>query len=124
MATFAVILSEDIEEKGLHVIVQGLVVQKEFGQQAEILAVDLTHDSIHLKNGEIILAVNLICRWVEPLALGAMVFKDAPTLHVFETELADKQLRQHGIFLWVGGGVPGLDDVRAKFNHRWCPDAS
>lgn len=34
-------LGEDIEEEGLDVEVQGLVVEEQLGQQAQILAVDL-----------------------------------------------------------------------------------
>lgn len=41
MATGVVRLGHDIEQEGLHVVIQRLVVQKKLGQQAQVLAVDL-----------------------------------------------------------------------------------
>ena len=41
MAAFLVILGEHVEQEGLDIIVQCLVVEKEFGKKAQILAVDL-----------------------------------------------------------------------------------
>lgn len=38
-----VFLCQHIEEKGVHIIVQGLVVQEQLGQQAQALAVHLQH---------------------------------------------------------------------------------
>lgn len=49
MAAFTVILCENIKEEGLHVIVQRLMVQEEFGQQAQILTVYCADISIHLE---------------------------------------------------------------------------
>ncbi len=40
---FIVLLRQDIEEKGINIIVEGLVVQEQLGQQAQALAVDLQH---------------------------------------------------------------------------------
>lgn len=51
MATFTVILCEDIEKEGLHVVVEGLVVEEKLGQQAQVLAVDCAHISIDLSKG-------------------------------------------------------------------------
>ena len=41
MASLAVILSQHVKEKGLHIEVEGLVVQEQLGQQTEVLAVKL-----------------------------------------------------------------------------------
>lgn len=49
MAALAVVLREHIEEEGLHVIVQRLMVQEELGQQAQILTVYCADISIHLE---------------------------------------------------------------------------
>lgn len=48
MAALAVVLREDVEEERLHVVVQGLVVQEQLGQQAQVLTVDCAHVSINL----------------------------------------------------------------------------
>ena len=41
MGSLAVHLGQQVENEGLHVEVQRLVVQEQLGQQAEVLAVDL-----------------------------------------------------------------------------------
>lgn len=48
MATFAVVLGEDVEKEGLHVVVESLVVQEELGQQTQVLTVDCAHVPINL----------------------------------------------------------------------------
>lgn len=48
MAAFAVILCQDVEKEGLHIIVQSLVVQEELGQQTQVLTVDCAHVAIDL----------------------------------------------------------------------------
>ena len=51
VATFAVILGQDVEKEGLHIIVEGLVVQEQLGQQTQVLTVDCAHISINLLEG-------------------------------------------------------------------------
>ncbi len=41
-------LAHDVEEEGVHVVVQRLVVQEELGEQAQILAVHLRAQGIEL----------------------------------------------------------------------------
>ena len=43
-------LTKYVEEKGVHIIVQRLVVQEQLGKEAQILAVDLVLAAIHLKD--------------------------------------------------------------------------
>lgn len=50
MAALFVHLRQNVEEKRLHVKVEGLVIQKEFGHQTEVLAVDLVVTAIHFKH--------------------------------------------------------------------------
>lgn len=49
MATFAVVLGEDVKKEGLHVIVESLVVQEELGQQTQVLTVDCAHVPVNLE---------------------------------------------------------------------------
>lgn len=48
VATFAVVLGEDVEKEGLHIIVEGLVVEEQLGQQTQVLTVDCAHVPINL----------------------------------------------------------------------------
>lgn len=48
VAAFAVVLGQDVEKEGLYIVVEGLVVQKQLGQQAQVLTVDCAHISINL----------------------------------------------------------------------------
>lgn len=48
VTTFAVVLGQDVEEEGLYIVVEGLMVQKQLGQQAQVLTVDCAHISINL----------------------------------------------------------------------------
>ena len=46
MATFAVILGENIEEERLHIVIQGLVVQEQLGQETKVLTIYLCAKNI------------------------------------------------------------------------------
>lgn len=48
VAAFAIVLSEDVEKEGLHIIIQGLVVQEQLGQQTQVLTVDCAHVPVNL----------------------------------------------------------------------------
>lgn len=48
VAPFVVVLGQDVEKEGLHVIVEGLVVQEQLGQQTQVLTVDSAHVPVHL----------------------------------------------------------------------------
>lgn len=48
MTAFLVILCKNVEEEGLHIIIQGLVIQEKLGQQAEVLAEEFADISINL----------------------------------------------------------------------------
>lgn len=48
VAAFAVVLGEDVEKEGLHIVVEGLVVQEQFSKQTQVLTVDCAHIPINL----------------------------------------------------------------------------
>jgi hypothetical protein len=50
LLTFRIRYGHDIEEKGLYVIVERLVVQETFGDKAEILAILFVLLSAHLED--------------------------------------------------------------------------
>ena len=70
MAALRVALRHDVEEEGLHVEVQCLVVEEELGHEAQALAVHLVQLSIHLEGGDLALAVDLVAGGVSPRADG------------------------------------------------------
>lgn len=49
MAAMLVNLSQDVKQEWLHIKVECLVIQKQFGHQTKILAVNLMIASIHFK---------------------------------------------------------------------------
>ena len=53
MRALLVDLAEDVEEEGDDVEVEGLVVEEELGQQAQVLAVQPVLPAIHLKIREL-----------------------------------------------------------------------
>ena len=69
MRSVCVIFGEHVEEEGLDVVVERLVVEKEFGEQTEILAVDSRHIPVHFPHRQRVLSVNLRRRWPLPSAL-------------------------------------------------------
>lgn len=92
VAALLVILGEDVEQKGLHIVVEGFVVQEQLGQQTEVLAVDLVGVAIHLEHGDVATAVDLGSRRVAPGALVEVARQHRPTLGILQAELAQKEL--------------------------------
>ena len=64
MAALLVVESKYVEEEGLDVVVQRLVVEEQLGQQAQVLTVDLADVAVHLEHGDATAAVDLVGRWV------------------------------------------------------------
>lgn len=52
MAALHIVLGQHIEKKWLHIVIERLVVQEEFCQEAQVLAVNGTDISIHLRGLE------------------------------------------------------------------------
>lgn len=48
MTAFLIVLCEDVEQERLHIIIEGLVIQKKLGQQTEVLAEQFADISINL----------------------------------------------------------------------------
>lgn len=94
VAALAVVDGERVEEERLHVVVERLVIEEKFGQEAKVLAIDLVHVPVHLKDGEIVLAVDLGSGRMPPEALGHVPIQDGTALHVLEAEFAQEQFGQ------------------------------
>ena len=68
VAATTVRLCHHVEEERLHVKIECLVLQEQFGHQAEVLAVDFVLFSIHFKDGELVLTVDFVSRRMLPCA--------------------------------------------------------
>lgn len=121
MTTFAVGVGHHVEEEGLHVVVQGLVVEEELGQQAQLLTVLLVLPAVDLPNAEIVLPVHLVSGRVPPDALVSVSRGPGGALLVRQTELADEEARDPGRRPGVRRLVPHLHHV---FTHHYEPSAS
>jgi hypothetical protein len=51
VVSILVVLAHDVKEKGVDVIVKRLVVQKEFGEVAQVLAIYFFEAAFHFKHG-------------------------------------------------------------------------
>ena len=69
MAAQLVHLCQHVEQEGLHIEVESLVVKEELGKEAKVLAVDLVVTSVRLKHRDGALAVDLMARGLAPCAL-------------------------------------------------------
>lgn len=94
MTTLAIVDCQDVEQERLHVIVKRFVIEEEFGQQAEVLTINLIDVAIHLENGEIVFTIDFSGRWMSPQALGHVPIQYRATFHVLETEFAQEQFRK------------------------------
>lgn len=57
-------LAQHIEQEEIHIIVQCLMVQEQLGQVAQILAIALLLLAVHLKHGDVAVAVKFVSRRV------------------------------------------------------------
>ena len=79
VAAHVVVDGEHVEEEGLYVVVERLVVEEQLGEEAQVLAVDLIDVSIHLKYREFAVAVDLVGGRVVQTALF-LQHKNIPAL--------------------------------------------
>ena len=70
MASGLVGVGHDVKEKRLDVEIQRLVIEEEFGQEAEILTIHFVLFAVHFEHGDFAFAVNLVARGMAPNALG------------------------------------------------------
>ena len=60
MTAIIIVDCQHIEEEGLHIVIQGFVVEEEFGEQTQVLAVDLIRIAVYLKHGQVFCTIDLI----------------------------------------------------------------
>jgi hypothetical protein len=109
-------LTHDVEEKGFSVVGQGLMVQEELREVAEVLTVDLLSLAINFKHTYLRVSVDLISRGVPLLAPGRVPAQFLPVSVVVETELTDEEGVDVVISSRVGAVVPGIASVLAELD--------
>lgn len=110
-------LGHDIEQEGISVIVEGLVIQKQLGQEAEILGIHLVLPAVDLEEGNGVLPVDFVAGRMAQIAFGQMPFQALATLPVLQAELADVDAGHLAELLRVGGEVPRLYPMPAQLDH-------
>ena len=76
-------LHKHVEQKRFNIIVQCLVVEKQFGKQAQILTVDFVFASVDFKYGYIVRAIDFLSGRKVHHALCSMSHRHEPALHIF-----------------------------------------
>jgi hypothetical protein len=69
MATMLIVDSQNVEQKRLNIEIQGFVVNKKFGNQTQISAINTRRVSIYFKNGQVVIAVDFVARRILQFAL-------------------------------------------------------
>ena len=92
VTSFAVVDGQNVKEERLHVVVERLVVQKQFGEQTQVLAVDFVHVAVHFEHRQVVLAVDFRGRRMPPRTLGHVTIQYGTTLHILQAKLAQEQL--------------------------------
>jgi len=85
------------------------VVEKELGEEAQVLAVDLVLAAVHLEHAQAPVAVDFVPGRVAQLALAHVTLKSVQLPHVLQAELAQIQTFDTGKVFGVGGVVPSVD---------------
>lgn len=63
MRPFLIHLTQDVEEEGIYVIVQRLVIQKELGEETKVLTVDFLIFAVNLVHRKVIFTIDLSAGW-------------------------------------------------------------
>ena len=104
--TSVVTLAHHVEEEGVRVVVERLVVQEQLGKQAQVLGVVLVLASVYFKEGNRVLSVDLIPRGILMDALGEMPLQTRSGFKELETKFANVNAVRIGQLLRVGGEIP------------------
>ena len=112
---FRQVSSHDVEQEGVGVVIERLVIEKELGEETQVLRVGLVLAAVDLEEGDLVLPVDLVARRVPQPALGQVPRQTLPAPHVAEAELAYVDARQGDQLLRVRREVPRLD-LEGRFN--------
>ena len=109
MRALSIDLAQNVKEERIHIEVEGLVVQKQFGHETKILTVQFVFLAVDLVDGERALAVDLLAGWLSTRALTQVHPVGLLQPHVLQAILTDVQLGHLSVLLRVGAEIPGVD---------------
>lgn len=70
MSSVLINLAENVKEKWVYIEIERFVIQKQFGKQAQVLAVNLVFSSIDLPHTKSALSVYFFANWLSSYALA------------------------------------------------------
>lgn len=82
-----------VEEERISIVVQGLMVEKQFGQKAKVLSVIFVLPAVDFKEGDVLFSVDLVARWMADVAFGQMPHQALATFAIFQAKLANVNAR-------------------------------
>jgi hypothetical protein len=109
-------VTQNIKKKWFHVKVECLVVEEQFCQQAEILAVNFEVLAVHFEHTERSLAVDFFAGRLSAGALTHVVSVGLLQLHVLQTKLADIELALLSVLLRIRTEVPRVNFIFPKLD--------
>ena len=89
MAAAGVAGAHAVEQERVDVVIQGFVVEKEFGEQAEVAAPGALAAAVDFEERDAVVAVDFIAGRVHHGTFAAVAFKCFPGREVGEAELVD-----------------------------------
>ena len=78
-----------VEEKGVDVVVERLVVEEEFGEEAEVAAPGALAAAVDLEEGDVVVAVDFVAGRVQQRAFGAVPLERFAPAEVRQAEFAN-----------------------------------
>ena len=83
VAARIIVHRQHVEMKRLHVVVECLVVEEQFGQKTQVLTVDLRLVAVHLKRRQVATSVYLVARRTTQVTFLLATQIDIHVLHHF-----------------------------------------
>lgn len=106
----------NIEQERVSVVVQSLVIEKEFRQQTKILSVALVLAAVDLEEGNRVLAVDLVAGRISQIAFGDVTLETFAALAILQTELANVDALQRTQLLGIRREVPRFDPMLSQLD--------
>lgn len=105
-----------IEQERIDVVIQRLMIQKQFAQQTQVPTPASLAAPVDLEEADVVVAVDLVAGRVQERAFGAVALEGPARAQVREAVFADVQHVFFGEGERVGGEVPGLHFVLAHLH--------
>lgn len=102
-----------VEQEGVDVVVQCLVIEEELAQQTEVATPGSLTPAVDFEEGNVVIAVDFVSGWVHEGAFGTVTLEGALVVEVSQAELVNVYDVCIGERCRVWREVPRLDIVFA-----------